>query len=256
MKKKKYKMVSINYTNECVKNPRCKFCYLQKGKEWRTLKGFREQDFFLLGGFEKYISDTEQVSIAYNGVKREILRHFLSMFDNVTGLIVNITTNPKFITGRIFIEMLKIYKKRLGMIALSLDSEKCSVTEWIVAAKKLRKNKIKVGANILMLDEMYPQLGNILSSINKYCGQIHLLRPKFYDQKIPMKERRAIIWLYKQQYKNLFIDQCFRNEFQGIPCTRGKDFVSINADGTVTGCSFNVYRSIKENRPVKKCPYI
>ena len=91
---------------------------------------------------------------------------------------------------------------------------------------------------------------------HKSCCQIYLLRPKFYKTKIPVKKRKELIWLLKQKYKNLFIDECFKWEFTGEPCSRGKDFISLNADGRISLCSFDIYEDGKLSERLKKCPFI
>ena len=254
VKKKQYKMVSINYTNNCAKFPRCSFCYLTKAKVFQKLKEgkkVRNNYWSWIPALEKLLDVTEQVAIAYNGLE---LKMFIDLLETCTShkrLIVNITTNPLFINQAI-VALFKRYKVK--MVALSLDSEKCNVKEWIKKARLLRKKLIQVGANILMLDEVYYQLPSILKKIKGYCGQIHLLRPKFYKTKIPLKKRKEMIFLLKQQYPKLFIDQCFKFEFQNIPCTRGKEFISLNANGILSLCSFDIYQDNKKN--LKKCPYI
>ncbi len=124
------------------------------------------------------------------------------------------------------------------------------------SAYRIRSAGIKAGANILMLDEMYSKIDKILEKIHEGCYQIHLLRPKFYKTKIPVKKRKELIWLLKQKYRNLFIDECFQWEFTGKPCSRGKDFISVNANGTTSLCSFDIYRTGKLDERLKKCPFI
>lgn len=258
MQKKKYKMISINYTNECFKKPRCSFCYLKKEKIINKLmKTENRKDIWSMFAFTSdsrmgMIKETKQVAIAYNGVEIHKLIRIIEAcaFEDV---IVNITTNPDFVTSQI-----AGLFQRLGikMVALSLDSEKCgaSLKNWTNAAELLQEKGIKIGANILMLDEMFGRISKVLKVISSFCHQIHLLRPKFYKTEIPERKRLAMIFLLKSQYSNLFIDQCFRFELLKEPCTRGKDFISLNADGSVSLCSFDLYRNNLKN--LKKCPYI
>ncbi|MCK4307272.1 hypothetical protein KAW50_03480 [candidate division WOR-3 bacterium] len=193
----------------------------------------------------------QQVSIAYNGLELEFLVNILDELRWSKGNIVNITTNPMFLNE----PLLALFARyKVKMIALSLDKEKCTVNEWILKAKEVKTWSIKVGANILMLDEMYNKIPDVLKKIHKYCDQIHLLRPKFYTTKIPLEKRKEMVFLLKQRYKNLFIDECFRWEFLGKPCRRGKDFISINPDGSVSLCSFDLLDDNDKN--LKKCPYI
>jgi len=253
----KFKMISINYTNECAKQPRCSFCYLKKAELFQRLrdKEKKRKDYFLMpSDLYQWLEKTEQVAIAYNGLGVAFLNGLLqSCFSFVKDkkLIVNITTNPEFLVPQI-VALFKRWKVK--MVALSLDPEKCSLDRWMEKAKLLKEYGIKVGANILMLDEVFPEVSKILERIHKLCYQIHLLRPKFYTTKISLEKRKELIWLLKQKYKNLFIDECFKWEFTGEPCSRGKDFISINADGTISLCSFDIYRNNLKN--LKKCPFI
>ena len=247
--KKKYKMVSITYTNDCLKNPRCSFCYLNRHDLLNKIGGINEE--FNIHDHDKILQNTEQVAIAFNGIYLfKLIRIFdkLHQFDN---LKINLTTNPEFLNEG----LIAIFKKfgKVKMVALSLDPEKGSIGNWLKWAKKLKKKKIKVGANILMLDSVYRILPKILDSVFSVSDQIHLLRPKFYKSKIPLEVRRNLIFLQTQKYKNIFIDECFKNEFLGVPCGRGKTFVSINANNQVTPCSFDLY---PDKKRVKICPYI
>lgn len=245
-------MISITYTNDCAKKPRCSFCYLKKQSFLNKLLE-KEQGTFDIWKHDRLIAQAEQVAIGYNGV--ELYNLIIILVHLRSGdLIVNITTSPEFVS-----EHLVALFKNLGvaMVALSLDPEKGNLKEWLKVAKLLQRKNLLIGANILMLDEVYHQLPNILKKIGKECPaatQIHLLRPKFYKSKIPLEKRKEMIFLLKQKYKNLFIDQCFRFEFQGFPCTRGKDFISINADNSRTFCSFDLTGEAKVD--LKKCPYI
>lgn len=252
MMNKQYKMVSINYTDACRKNPRCSFCYLKRRKVIEKLQEL-ENDHFIIEDHLSLYKKAEQIAIAYNGVMFNTLIIILDRIRTVNPhCLIHITTNPEFL-----IELhIRVLKETFGikMIALSLDYEKCQVSEWIKTAKLIQKHKMLVSVNILMLDKMYSKIPKILERIAPYCKQIHFLRPKFYNQKVPLEKRKEIIFLLKQKYKNLLIDQCFRNEFFGTPCTRGKDFVSINADNTVTACSFET--KLDKKRNYKKCPYI
>ena len=272
IKKKKYKMISIIPSYECSKKPRCSFCYLKQEKIISALLGNKEKFKGIWNSTHPYqqdlIKNTEQVAIAYNGTDILGLKRIVEDIRLITRekVIINLTINPRSLNLNL-VALFKYNLKIDGMITLSLDSEKLDLKnlnsiacengleKWIKANGNLRQFKFKVGANILMLDSMFSKLPIILKNIAPITDQIHLLRPKFYESKIPLEKRKQMIFLLKQQYKRkLFIDQCFRFEFQGIQCTRGKDFLSINPDNTVSLCSFDLYREGKKN--LKKCPYI
>ncbi len=254
--KKDLKMLSVTYTYECIKKPRCSFCYLKKEKLARGLMEdsplrYPWEWVFPVDKRDKLFLRAKQVAIAYNGLGITALISIIGKAQ-YSKCIINITTNPEFLNEPV-IALFKRFKVK--MIALSLDSEKCKTLKpWIKAAKDLRKKGIKVGANILMLDGMWKKVNRILNKVSPYCHQIHLLRPKFVEVKVPLKQRKEMTFLLKQKHKNLFIDECFRWEFTGRPCSRGKDFLSLNPDGSTSLCSFDIYRDNRKN--LKKCPYI
>jgi hypothetical protein len=260
---KKYKMVSVNYTTECIKNPRCSFCYLKKQRVLDLLKSNNSIESHwndLLGTLENLLPKTEQIAIAYNGV--DFFRLAL-LVDLVSGrmkqlkqkIVINITTNPEFVQihHAKYIRLMNDYSK-IGMWALSLDEEKISVSNWIKKAKDIKQTS-KVGANILMTDKMFGKIHQVLEKIAPYADQIHLLRPKNYKVSLPVELRKEIVFMLKSRYKNLFVDECFNWEFTGVPCSRGKDFVSINPDGSISKCSFDGNNIYSKGR-LTKCPFI
>lgn len=255
-------MVSINYTTECIKNPRCSFCYLKKQRILDLLKSNNpiEQDWDdLLSTIEKLLPRTEQFAIAYNGIDffRLALLVDLIMVRSrqlKQKLVINITTNPEFIKIHHvqYLNRITDYGK-IGMWALSLDEEKISVSNWIKKAKLIKRIS-KVGANILMTDRMFVKINRVLEKIAPYANQIHLLRPKNCKVSLPVELRKSIVFMMKSRYKNLFVDECFNWEFTGKHCSRGKDFVSINPDGSISKCSFDG-NNIHKGR-LTKCPFI
>ncbi len=128
---KKYKMVSINYTNECAKKPRCSFCYLKKAELFDRISEFKVVKSLIIApmDFYKFAEQSEQIAIAYNGLKIAYLNTLLDycqLLVKEKGLIINITTNPQFLEPQV-IALFKRWKVK--MIALSMDSEKCNLKQ-------------------------------------------------------------------------------------------------------------------------------
>jgi hypothetical protein len=206
------------------------------------------QDFF----------KAEQIAFAYNGFEIVELLKVIDYLRNEDSKnpIFNVTTNPKFIE----LALAKTFKRvGIKMIALSFDPEKCkTIYSWIKAAKICNEAGLKVSANILMLDRVFKNIGSIVLGIEQYCEQIHLLRPKYYQTKISKKDRKGIIYVLKSAFpKKILIDQCFKWELFGKPCTRGKEFLALHPNGVVSLCSFdsepyNKLRKVED----KKCPFI
>lgn len=233
-------MLSINYTNKCAKAPRCSFCYLKYKKQ--------KEEF----NYVQDIPPTQQVAIAYNGINIQGLIKIFWLTEKNS--IINITTNPSFLDGNI---CALFRKHEVKMVALSLDNEKGTIGEWVEKARLLKKAKILVGANILMTEEMFESINKTIKKINKVADQIHFLRPKFYDFKTGKEIRKEMLWLLCQKYKNAFIDQCFKNEFEGAPCTRGIDFACLNPDNSYSLCSFDdetFYSSQLKKLKIKPTP--
>lgn len=257
-------MLSINYTTECRKNPRCSFCYLKKQRVLDLLKSDNpiEKDWDqLLMTVNKLTPKVQQFAIAYNGIDLWRLIALVEMISNRCVIekrlaMINITTNPEFIDTHHIRYLNKISAcNQLGMWSLSLDEEKCTINEWIKKAKIVKKCGKKVGANILMTDSMFRKIENVLKRIAPYADQIHLLRPKYIKVKIPARIRKPMLFVLKSIYKNLYVDECFNWELTGKPCSRGKDFVSVNPDGSISKCSFDGNNIYSKGR-LRKCPFI
>ncbi len=266
---KKYKMISIEYTLDCLKKPYCSFCYLKRERAFDSLspKNIITRWSGKGGLFESYrelrkaitfrIENTEQIAIAYNG---RWIGDLITLVEECRtknpGVVINITTNPAFVTSQIVAVFQNI---KIEMVALSLDFEKCDkqLKNWKKAAELLKTKSIKIGANILMLDSMFSKISQVLEEVNPYCQQIHLLRPKFYKTKISKAKRKRLLFMLKQipRYRSkLYVDQCFRFELFGTPCTRGEDFAAVHPDGQVTPCSYELSKYPKKK--LKKCPFI
>lgn len=255
--KKKYKMISIEYTYDCLKKPPCSFCYLRRERTFHQLRSSPALfDFgYLKEQFRTKIQEAEQIAIGFNGIWISDFLGLVSACREINpGVVINLTTCPDFITPG-FSALLK--KNRIGLVALSLDFEKCDwkLENWLAASRLLKEKLIRVGANILMTDPMFSQISKVIKTVEPYCQQIHLLRPKFYRTKIQKEKRKRLIFLLKQQYLGkLHVDQCFRFELLGIPCTRGKDFLAIHPNGSITPCTFEL--SSDSAKKLTKCPFI
>lgn len=266
----KLKLVSINYTWDCFRNPRCHFCYVNKYKIVSMLKEKKVADekFWEEGGLWNYncLKNTEQVSIAYNGVQVRDLINLTSAIWQLDGgkTILNITTHPDFVTPQIVGLFDKLF--RVSMVCLSLAPDASwlkQLKSWENAVDLIKKSGIKIATNILMLNESYNLLADKLKDFEevfKVCSQVHFLRPKLYKLRVPLEQRKNMLALFRLRYPNVFIDECFKQEFEGAPCRRGEEFVAINPDGMVTACSFDNEpfdkKTPENSKTLERCPFL
>jgi len=225
------KLIAISLSNNCIKKPRCKFCYLKDKKEnydfWKLENSIR-------GAIEKHKPDT--ICFEYNGINLDIL---LDPWWNYTQSIkkkinLTMTTMPQVITDT-FCGCIKSHG--IEAISLSYDSEKIKdQIEWVDKAQIIKKYEIKLACNFLI--EKIPM--NIPAGILKFSDQLNLLTLK-PPGKIKDKSLE-ILKMEIEQYKSILsvaVDNCLGIQL-GLTkeCGAGTDFIHINPDGTTDDCCF------------------
>lgn len=245
---KRFKVVSIHYTNEC--NCNCSFCYKLKMKKepekplifWLKLVPYLNQltDQIALGGGEPFIHP-----------------YFVEQFAKVckkNKLILNVTSNGKLLMD-LNDRQLKTLLKDITMISLSFDKEKIKTKEdfkdYVRIVKRIKKlTKCQVGSNLLVDKEMFEIEGAFL--IHLVAGlfgigvdRVFALYPKNIKGPDILKYGQIYSYL-TSKYEKFFADDLTRQILeQGKyknwrePCHFGKDLISINESGYVTGCSFD-----------------
>jgi len=248
----KWKVISINFSYDCAKTKRCKNCYFELAQK---IKGSKTSPKIWESWIFSVFQNTEQVALSYNG--KDFVT-FIEILDRVNhynvGAKVNITTRPEFLTDG---KIAYFGKNKVNSITLSLDIpilKKKNLNDFNSCIDKIKKVGMVPCVSILMFDNSWSTINKVLPLLSKNIKQIHLLRPKYYTTKISKEKRSSMLFLLKQVDKRIFVDQCFNFELNGIPCTRGSDFVSINPDASVSLCSFDFKRENKFH--LTKCPFI
>lgn len=219
------KLISVSMGDDCIKNPRCSFCYLRN----------ENRDFKKWGVLNRIPSfaDNKEVIISfeYNGYNLGLI---LTQYFRCSNHILTITTMPQVITD-VLCGALKSHN--ISAISLSYDSEKVNNDSgYIEKINIIKDNNMKACCNYLI--EKIPT--NINPQILKSIDQLNLLILK-PTGKLTDKELR-IIELEIEYYKSILpvaVDNCLGVQLGFIDeCKRGKDFIHICPDGTVEDCCF------------------
>jgi len=217
------KLISVSMGDECIKNPRCSFCYLRdKHREFKYWK--------IVAQLDNFEDNVCVVSFEYNGHNLGlILSDICCSYSKLT-----MTTMPQVITNTLC-GALKVHN--ITAISLSYDSEKVeNDADYIEKINIIKSNGIKACCNFLI--EKIPT--NINPDILKSIDQLNLLTLK-PTGKLTGKELK-IIELEIEYYKSILpvaVDNCLGVQLGFIDdCKRGKDFIHISPDGTVEECCF------------------
>jgi len=269
---KRFKVVAIHFTQEC--NFNCHFCYREDGEE--TM----DEKLFL--GLPEYLSQiTEQVAIG--GGEPTLFPEMVSKFAKECkkyDLICNITTNG-YAIRKWSDKEIKKFSENLTMVSVSLDKEKMrywkNMDEYIKVVKKLQKYSL-VGCNLLIDEDMFKDaifVRLVEYLFKKGIDRVFALYPKnaYFVDILPYKD----YYLYLSTiYPKFYIDDLTymildeeRYSNWKEPCHYGKDIISIDEKGRVTGCSFSDEFKLTLRKPedilkvndvvfkdIFSCPYI
>jgi len=219
------KVASVSLSQECIKKPRCSFCYAKETpmefNSWKVGDALYE----LIKKWEDLT-----VSFEYSGFHLS----FLSQRWRFNGVkVVTLTTMPQVISS-VFCGFVKNH--RISAIALSFDSEKTTVQEWIEKARLIKSVGLKVSCNAL-IEKVPLDLPVVLL---KACDQLNLLTLK------PTGRLKAgalkMLQLAIESYKSIVpvtVDNCLGVQLKYIDqCKAGVDFIHILPNGTVEDCCF------------------
>jgi len=227
------KLVAVSLSSECIKSPRCTFCYqtMQKAipyKEWELSDALSKV-------VEK--NSPETVSFEYNGYNLGFILHWIT-YDEPTPNIT-ITTMPMLVT-KTFCGFIKA--NGISAIAISYDREKCGDWEWIEKAKIAKKAGLKVSCNYLIPKDVNPALYviDIPIDILNNSDQINLLIEKPNGKIKDIYALRLAIMLLKSITKTPIVtDNCLAVQL-GFKenCGAGEEFIHILPNGRIVPCSF------------------
>jgi MoaA/NifB/PqqE/SkfB family radical SAM enzyme len=255
------KVVSLHFTNEC--NGNCPFCYREKGKE--------TMDEELLLDLPRYLKDvTDQIALGGGEptLHPDLVQRFAQECKDYD-LICNVTTNG-FLFKEWNDEKIGDFCENLTMASVSLDREKTwhwkNGDEYLQTCKKVKKHA-QVGCNLL-IDENVMESDNFIKItdilFDKGLDRIFALYPKNIRGPDILPKKHHYEYLTTKYEKFYVDDLTFKILDEGKyenwkkPCHYGKDIVSIDEKGRVSGCSFCNDYKLKLEKPsdVLKIPEI
>lgn len=241
------KVLSVTPTNKCDKEKRCEYCYLKdKGEDIE----FNELLSKMINLIEA--NSPEYVTFAYN--KGYSFENFLLLLKEAKkSSIVSVT-----ISYDIADSLNEDTMNCIDFITLSFNESNYKNFQIQKIAKNIfEKNpSIKIGINFLMNNK--PSLNQIIAFFknnHKFFDQFHFLVPKNYKIEYDLHEVILMIKTCKMMLpKKVFIDECLKTIITKENCNRHNNLLSLNADGTVTKCSFASIDDTDEI--IENCPYL
>ena len=152
------KLISVNLSNNCIKDPKCSFCYLN-GKDEK-----KSHYWNIYSSIEKYKNENPTICFEYNGYNLGVL---FKLCDLLKTYPFTMTTMPQVITP-VFCSAMK--SCGIEAISISFDSEKVimpSINEWTLRANIARNAGLKVGCNYLIEGFPFFMPKSILESIDQ-----------------------------------------------------------------------------------------
>jgi len=237
-----YRVVSIHFTNNC--NFNCPFCYREKGKETMD-----EELFLELPRFLKDITDQVALGGGEPTLYPEIVERFARECRDYD-LTCNLTTNGYLIKDWKD-ERIEQFCENLTMVSVSIDHAKYwqwgNANHFLDTCKKLKKHTL-VGCNLL-LDEDLMQKDNLIQMTDRLfennLDRVFCLYPKNIPGPDIIPKKHHFLYL-TSRHPGFYIDdltyKILDEEKYGsweTPCHYGKDIISIDEKGRVTGCSFS-----------------
>jgi len=238
---KPYKVIAIHFCEDC--NLKCPMCYQKANRvNGRTFNPLlvgemmpylaEMTDQVALGGGEPFLFPGKLMEIAKTAVKN--------------GLICNVTTN-----GHVPVK--PEYVKDVTMVSVSFDKHKWptlkSFETFGARVRQLEKHT-RVGTNLLIDQGMFKHKRTfpmIVSWLFDVVGveRVFALYPKNWEF-IDILPSRDIYAALSMKYEHFYVDDLTnmilteqKYSDWSKPCHYGRDVLSINMYGEVTGCSFD-----------------
>jgi hypothetical protein len=235
---KQFKVVSMHICSDC--NLSCPMCYKKKREgEQKPFSFFKElipyaselTDQIAVGGGEPFLHPKEIMAMG-----KECKNN---------GMVMNVTTNGTQ-------PMEQEYVKDVEMVSVSFDKYKRptvkDLVEYCETIHELKKYT-RVGVNLLIDKAMFDPVNIFPRIVDTFffagAERIFALYPKNWDfiDIIPYTDvYAALTTMYKHFYIDDLTNMILREQRYGgwkNPCHYGKDIISINEFGEVTGCSFD-----------------
>jgi len=222
------KMIAVSLSSECIKNPRCSFCY--QGKE-----NIYYKRFWLSTNVDALIRAFPEatVSLEYNGYNLGFLLMSSGWYPKEVANLT-MTTMPQAVTP-VFCGA--IAKRYVSAVALSYDSEKVSsVGEWLEKAIMIKQAGMKLSCNFLL--ESTTKIPEVPLEILNNADQLNLLALK-PTGKIDNIEGVNLLVEYCKNFLPVAVDNCLGYQLGYTDyCNAGKEFCHVRPDGVVMDCCF------------------
>lgn len=214
-------MISISLSSECIRNPRCSFCYIEHECKF-DVRAIRNS----ILNAKSNLLDLGVYGFEYSGYNLISISRIL---EGINTTNVSITTTPDLIDDNI------LGSNVIDNVALSYNSE-VDIDKWIAAARSILSSGKYLSCNYLV--QNIPM--NVPRGIIKYSNQLNILTLKptgvIDDHVLPM------LWLelaIVSKHIELCIDNCLAMQMElANECHMGTEFIHILPDGRVIDCSF------------------
>jgi MoaA/NifB/PqqE/SkfB family radical SAM enzyme len=209
-----------------------------------------EKELFL--GLPRYLKDiTDQVALG--GGEPTLYPDMVEQFARECkdyDLICNLTTNG-YLVKEWDDENVERFSENLTMTSVSMDKSKYmhwrDRKEFLDTCKKLQKHTL-IGCNLLT-EQSFFQDGNLVNVVDIFFDigfdRVFSLYPKKVQGPDILNKKHYIQFL-TMKYPDFYIDDLTykildeeKYENWSNPCHYGKDIISINEKGQVSGCSFS-----------------
>ncbi len=238
-------ILSVTPTNKCDKENRCEYCYLSQKTEEASFEQLYQKMSELLE-----IHKPSIVTFAYNkGFSPDLFGKLLERAHRQAEVSVTLQTDCIMVFESII--------KDIDYVALSLNTSNLNEVDIESITNELRRKKnIKIGINFL-LNEL-PTLRDIITFFKNQQDcfeQFHFLIPKKYCIPYELEDAINIIKIMKMMFPGkVFVDECLKTIITNTPCSRNGNLLSLNADASVTMCSFA--DNVDERIIVERCTYL
>lgn len=254
MKSNQLEVLSVHTSNKCHND--CPFCYLDKS----DLSKEKPHEWWL--NFFGQLENIVQVALAWNQQPLEEICEYISI-TSAKSIVVNITCHPENITPE---SARALSKAGVTMVSISVDRHKCKNIHFIEQPIKiLQQNNIKVGANLLMDNDIVLNLEVVVQAILKMgADMVYALHPKPDTLKVNKDVLKQQLlncsFLYS---KHFAVDECSKLIIgKSESCQRGSKLLSVNSKGELCLCSFDIgFQEFNGQLPLKKvntpyCPFV
>jgi len=223
----KMKLIAVSLSSECIKEPRCSFCYQREYVPYYEYHLLQLLDMLT----ETYPKAT--ISFEYSGYNLSLILTTPSDL-YMCNAVKTMTTMPQAVTP-IFCGA--IAKHGISAVALSYDSEKVpKVEEWVEKAEMIKHAGMKLSCNFLL--ESTTRIPVVPREILDTADQLNLLALK-PTGKVENIEGVNLLIEYCKNFLPVAVDNCLGYQLGYTSnCGAGKEFCHVMSNGDVLDCCF------------------